>query len=411
MSILEAFKEALTALIAHKLRALLTMLGIIIGVAAVIAMVAIGGGAREMVISRIKTLGANLLIIVPGNVVQGGVRLGLGASSALTEDDAAALQKEIPSILLTAPVVSARSQILSQNANWATQVYGVTLNFFEAREWDIEKGRNFEGDEATRGALVAIIGQTVAKNLFGEDDPLEQTVRIRNVPFKIIGILGFKGQSALGQDQDDLVVVPLITAQNRVLGRNRANARAVGSILVKVREGEDMAATSEEASTLLRQKHKLQDATENDFNIRNLTEIAATAEASARTLSLLLAAVAAISLLVGGIGIMNIMLVSVSERTREIGLRLALGARPQDIRNQFLIEAVTLSAIGGLIGILLGLTIAKIVALKLGWPLLVEVPTVVLAVAFSGLVGVFFGYYPASRAAKLDPIIALRSPV
>jgi putative ABC transport system permease protein len=411
MPLKEALFEALTALRAHKLRALLTMLGIIIGVSAVIAMVAIGGGARETVIARIKTLGANLFVISPGNVVQGGVRLGIGASSTLSEDDAIAIEKEVAAVRVTAPLVFARSQILATGANWSTSVVGVTFGWFIAREWDVAEGRSFEPDEVNRGALVIILGETVKKNLFQEENAIGETVRVRGVPFKIIGTLASKGQSALGQDQDDVVVVPLITAQNRVLGRNRANSRAVHNILVKINDGENMETAGEEITTLLRQKHKLQDSAENDFNLRNLAEVSSIAEGSAKTLSLLLAAVAGISLLVGGIGIMNIMLVSVSERTREIGLRLALGARPRDIRNQFLIEAVTLSAIGGLIGIALGLSAAKFTAYKLGWPLLLEPLTVVIAVVFSGVVGIFFGWYPAMRASKLDPIIALRSPV
>lgn len=409
MSLLEALREAIAALRAHKLRALLTMLGIIIGVAAVIAMVAIGGGARESVLARIKTLGGNLVIVIPGNVQQGGVRLGFGASSSLTEEDAKAIEKEIPAVQVSAPLVQTRAQILNQNTNWASSVVGVTYGWFEAREWDIAEGRGFEPEEVNRGALVVIMGQTVVKNLFAEEDPLGQTVRMRNVPFKVIGTLAKKGQSAMGQDQDDVVVIPLITAQNRVMGRNRANSRSVGTIMVKIREGEDMPRAIEEMSELLRQKHKLQEGQENDFNVRNLAEIVQTAQESAKTLSYLLASVAAISLLVGGIGIMNIMLVSVSERTREIGLRLALGARPKDILRQFLIEATTLSAIGGIIGIFLGVMVGKIVASKLNWPLLIEPSTIVLAVVFSSLIGIFFGFYPAKRAAKLDPIVALRS--
>jgi putative ABC transport system permease protein len=409
MSYLEALREALAALKAHKLRALLTMLGIIIGVAAVIAMVAIGGGARESVLARIKTLGGNLVIVIPGNVQQGGVRLGFGASSSLSEEDAKAIENELPAVQVTAPLVQTRSQILNNNTNWASQIVGVTFGWFEAREWDVESGRNFEPDEVNRGALVVILGQTVVKNLFEEEDPLNKTVRIRNVPFKVIGVLTKKGQSAVGQDQDDVVVIPLITAQNRVMGRNRANSRAVGVIIVKIREGEDMTRAIEEMTELLRQKHKLQDGQENDFNVRNLSEIVQTAQESAKTLSYLLASVAAISLLVGGIGIMNIMLVSVSERTREIGLRLALGARPKDILRQFLIEATTLSAIGGVIGILIGVLAGKLVAAKLNWPLLIEPSTIMMAVIFSSLIGIFFGFYPAKRAAKLDPIVALRS--
>ena len=410
MSLVEAIREALSALRAHKLRSALTMLGMIIGVAAVIAMVAIGGGARDRVLDQVKSLGANLFIILPGNVTQGGVRLGLGASSSLTEDDARAIEREIPAVQVVAPNSRTRTQVVAGGNNWFTEVVGVDLGWFEAREWDVSSGRIFEPDEAARGGQVVILGQTVARNLFGEGvDPVGETVRIRNVPFQVIGVMQAKGQSMIGQDQDDTSFVPLPTGRQRLFGVNRANARAVGVIHVKIRADESMTQAEDDIRQLLRQRHRLQPGQEDDFNIRNLTEIANTAAGAATTLSLLLAAVAAISLAVGGIGIMNIMLVSVTERTREIGLRLAVGARPRDVMRQFLIEATALAGIGGAFGIALGLGIALAVSARWGWPLLVEPMTVIGAVMFSGLVGVFFGWYPAKRASMLDPITALRT--
>ena len=408
MTLLDAVRSALDALRLHKLRSALTMLGIIIGVAAVIAMVAVGGGAREQVVAQIRSLGSNLLIVTPGNVTSGGVRMGSGAASTLTDDDAAAIMAEIPSVQVVAPNMRGSAQLIAGGMNWATGVFGIDSGWFEARDWDVDFGRMFEPEEVARGAQVAIIGQTVARNLYGGLDPVGEELRIRNVPFRVIGVMARKGQTTWGQDQDDVVFVPLNTARQRVLGRNLANARAVGSIYVKVRDGENMSATEEEVKALLRQRHRLQPGAEDDFTIRNLADIAATREASARTLALLLAAVAGVSLAVGGIGIMNIMLVSVTERTREIGLRLAIGARQWDILRQFLFEATGLSAIGGAIGVMLGVGAAYLISNAAGWPLLIEPMSIVIGVVFSGLVGIFFGWYPALRASKLDPIEALR---
>jgi putative ABC transport system permease protein len=384
------------------------MLGIVIGVAAVIAMMAVGGGAREQVVAQIRSLGSNLLVIMPGNVTAGGVRMGSGAASTLTDDDAVAIAAEVGSVQVTAPNMRGSAQIIAGGMNWATSVLGIDLGWFEARDWDVEYGRPFEPEEIARGAQVAIIGQTVARNLYGGLDPVGEELRIRNVPLRIVGVMGRKGQTTWGQDQDDVVFVPLNTARQRVLGRNLANARAVGTIYVKVREGESMSAAEEEIKALLRQRHRVQPGAEDDFSIRNLADIAATREASARTLALLLAAVAGVSLAVGGIGIMNIMLVSVTERTREIGLRLAIGARQWDILRQFLFEAAGLSAIGGAIGVILGVGAAYLISNAAGWPLLVEPMSIVIGVVFSGLVGIFFGWYPALRASRLDPIEALR---
>jgi putative ABC transport system permease protein len=408
MRLTEAIRSALSAIAGNALRSLLTMLGIVIGVAAVIAMVAIGSGARNLVDRQIRSLGANLAIVTPGNVTQGGARLGAGAASTLSDEDAAAIGREIEGVAAAAPFVRGNAQVVAGGANWGTSVYAVDLDYFAAREWDVADGRAFDPEELRRGEIVVLLGRTVARNLFGDADPLDQTVRVRNVPFKVIGVMAPKGQSAFGQDQDDAIFVPLDAGRRRVIGRNYAKDRSVGSIFVKFEREEDIAPGIERMEALLRQRHRLLPDQENDFSVRNLTEVANTASASANTLSLLLAAVAAVSLLVGGIGIMNIMLVSVTERTREIGLRLAVGARPRDILGQFLIEATTLATIGGAIGVGLGVGAAHAIANAAGWPSLISPNAVVVAVVFSGLVGIFFGFYPAQRAARLDPIEALR---
>jgi putative ABC transport system permease protein len=408
MRLTEAFVSAVSAIMANALRSALTMLGIVIGVAAVIAMVAIGAGARNLVDQQIRSLGANLAIVTPGNVTQGGARLGAGASSSLTSDDAAAIKREIDGVVAAAPFVRGGAQTVAGGNNWGTSVYGVDLDWFDAREWDVAEGRIFDPDEVRRGEIVLLLGRTVARNLFGDEDPIGRTMRVRNVPFRVIGIMAPKGQSAFGQDQDDAIFVPLDAGRRRVIGRNYAKDGSVGSIFVKFQSEEDIEPGIERMRDLLRQRHRLGPDQEDDFAVRNLTEIANTASASAKTLSMLLAAVAAVSLLVGGIGIMNIMLVSVTERTREIGLRLAVGARPRDILSQFLIEATTLATLGGALGVALGVGAAYAVAKAAGWPSLVSVEAIVMAVGFSGLVGIFFGFYPARRAARLDPIEALR---
>ena len=408
MSLIEAIRSALSAIGANALRSALTMLGIIIGVAAVIAMVAIGSGARERVDSQIKSLGANLAIIQAGNVTQGGVRLGAGASSTLTDEDAKAVAAEVEDVVAAASVITTRAQAVYAGTNWSTTITATDLDFFTAREWGLAEGRLFEPEELRRGEIVAIIGQTVAKNLFGEGDPLGQMFRIRNVPFKVIGVMAGKGQSALGQDQDDVIFVPLDTGRRRIVGRNYARDRSVQTIMVKFASEEAINPGIEQTRALLRQRHRLVEDQEDDFIVRNLTEIANTATAAASTLSWLLAAVAGVSLLVGGIGIMNIMLVSVTERTREIGLRLAVGARQRDVLSQFLIEATTLATIGGAVGIALGIGAATAIARFAGWPFVISPQTILIAVGVSGLIGVFFGFYPARQAARLDPIEALR---
>jgi putative ABC transport system permease protein len=408
MTLFDAAISALDALRLHKMRSALTMLGIIIGVAAVIAMVAVGGGARQQVVEQIRSLGSNLLILRPGNVTSGGVRMGRGTASTLTDEDAAAIIKEVPSVQTAAPNMRGTAQVVASGVNWATAVYGIDRGWFVARDWPVASGREFEPDEIARGSQVALLGQSVALTLYGGLDPVGRTLRIGSVPFEVIGVMSPKGQSTWGRDNDDVVFVPITTARQRVIGRNLANARAVDSIYVKVREGESLAAAERDVTALIRQRHRIQQGQEEDFSIRNLADIAATREASASTLALLLAAVAGVSLAVGGIGIMNIMLVSVTERTREIGLRLAVGARQRDIMRQFLFEATGLAAIGGAIGVMLGVGAAYIISNAAGWPLLVQPESIILAVVFSGVVGVFFGWYPALRASKLDPIEALR---
>jgi putative ABC transport system permease protein len=408
MSIIEALRAALSAIAANALRSVLTMLGIIIGVAAVIAMVAIGSGARDKVIGQIKSLGANLVVVQAGNVTFGGVRMGAGASSTLTDEDARAIRREVEGVSAAAPFVRGNAQAVNGGVNWATAVNAIDLDFFVAREWDIDQGRLFDPEEVRRGDTVAILGRTVAASLFADEDPVGATIRLRNVPVRVIGVMAAKGQSAFGQDQDDVIFVPLDMGRRRVIGRNYARDRSVAQILVKFDSEERIEPGIEEVRALLRQRHRLAADAEDDFSIRNLTEIANTATASARVLSALLAAVAGVSLLVGGIGIMNIMLVSVTERTREIGLRLAVGARPRDVLWQFLIEATTLSTLGGAIGVALGIGAAIAIARFAGWPSLVSLDAILIAVGVSGMIGVFFGFYPARRAARLDPIEALR---
>ena len=409
MRLADSLGSAFEALRAHKLRSVLTMLGIVIGVAAVIATVSIGGGAREEVVGRIKSLGANLIVVLPGNVTQGGVRLGTGQSATLNDDDASAVQKEILAVQVAAPMLRGGAQVVFGGTNWGTSIFGVENTFFEAREWDLESGRVFSGEENQRGGQVALLGLTVKNQLFGTDDPIGQTIRVKNVPFEVIGVMARKGQSAQGQDQDDAVFLPLQSARQRVIGTSRAKNRSVGSIMVKIREGEDMGEAEAEIKLLLRQRHRLREGDEDDFTLRNLSDILATVEASAKVLSVGLAAVAGVSLLVGGIGIMNIMLVSVTERTREIGVRMAVGARPRDVMSQFLIEATTLALIGGVAGIVLGGIAAVAVAHFAKWPLYVDMSAIVMAVVVSGLIGILSGFYPAWRASRLDPVEALRS--
>jgi putative ABC transport system permease protein len=399
---------ALTALAANKVRTGLTMLGVVIGVGAVVTMVAVGTGAQTRVEDQIRSLGSNLIIVMSGSITASGVRLGTGSQLTVTEDDAKAMEREIDAVQVVAPVVRGGVQVVAANANWSTAVFGVTPGFFEARDWPMAMGRAVIQDDVDGATKVALLGQTVAQNLFGAADPLGQTIRINKVPLMVVGVLARKGQSTQGQDQDDAVLVPISTAKKKVLGTSQANARAVGAILVKAREASAMKGAEGEIRALLRQRHHLQPGQDDDFTLRNLSELVESQAAASRVLSLLLAAIASVSLVVGGIGIMNIMLVSVTERTREIGLRRAVGARRRDILVQFLIEAVTVSLAGGAIGIALGTLASWSIAYFVGWPAPVQARAVLPAFVFAGAVGVFFGFYPARRASRLNPIEALR---
>jgi len=399
---------ALRALLVNKLRSALTMLGVIIGVGAVIAMVSVGAGAQARVTERIQSLGSNLLIVISGSVTTGGVRLGHGSRLSLTEDDARAIEREIPSVQVAAPSIRGGAQAVFGNLNWSTAVYGATPDYFTARDWSLAAGRFFTAQDAAGTAKVALLGQTVVEKLFGGTDPVGQTIRVRKVPFTVVGVLERKGQTGWGHDQDDVIIVPLASAKTKVLGTSEANPRAVGAISIKVREAETMKETERQVRALLRQRHNLQPGQDDDFSIRNLSDILEAREESSRVLTFLLAAIASVSLLVGGIGIMNIMLVSVTERTREIGLRMAVGARGRDIMVQFLVEALTLSLIGGLIGVALGLSGSYGIAHFAEWPVLILPDSILLAFGFAGAVGIFFGFYPARKAARLNPIEALR---
>jgi len=408
MNFAALLRIALRALAVNKLRSALTMLGIVIGVGAVIVMIAVGGGAQARVEEQIRALGSNLLLVMPGSTTAGGVRMGFGSGSTLTEDDVAAINREIPEAL-GAPALRGSAQVIWGNANWSTQIFGVTPEYLDVRQWPLASGRSFEPGEMAGAAKVCLIGATVAKQLFGAADPLDQSIRIKRVPFTVIGVLDVKGQSLMGTDQDDLVLVPIKTARSRVLGTaSAARNRTVGTIWVKVADGLDTKVVEEQVRSLLRQRHRIQAGADDDFSLRNLAEVMAAQEASSRVLALLLAAVASVSLLVGGIGIMNIMLVSVTERTREIGLRMAVGARTRDILGQFLVEAVTLSLIGGLIGVALGVGGSVAIAQLAGWRIVLSPEAVGLAVAFAFAIGVFFGFYPARKAARLNPVEALR---
>jgi putative ABC transport system permease protein len=410
MNAWECMRSAIRALRANLLRSALTMLGIVIGVAAVIAMVAVGSGAQTQVADQIRSLGANLLLVQPGSLRDGAVRLGAGSRQSLTEEDAAAIGAEVPGVLTAAPTVAGNAHLVHGNLNWASLVGGVTPDYLIARDWSVAKGRAFTFKEMDIAAKVVLLGATTAAELFPDEEPLGQVVRIANVPFTVIGVLAEKGQaSASGRDQDDVALIPLTTAKLRVLGgRSQVSRRAVDFIMVKARSTDVMASVQQQIGRLLRQRHRLIADADDDFQVREPAAAMEAQAAAARTLTLFLAAVASVSLVVGGISIMNIMLVSVTERTREIGLRQAVGARRCDVRNQFLIEAVTLCLLGGLAGIALGIGAAIAVAELLGWPIFVSPAAVVTAVAFAGAVGVFFGFYPAHKASRLDPIEALR---
>jgi putative ABC transport system permease protein len=408
MNYLDSFHTGLRALRINLMRSVLTTLGIIIGVGAVIVMISVGSGAEARMEQLISSLGSNLLIVLPGTSTAKGVRLGRGTLPTITEDDAEAIKKEISTVQIAAPGVRGPGQVVFGNLNWSTVIRGITAEYLPARDWEISAGRVFTPDEVKGAAKVALIGETVVENLFPGQDPLGQEIRIKSVPFRVIGVLKGKGETSMGNDQDDTIFIPLSTAKKRVLGGRHLSGRTVGAIYVKVYAAELVSETEGQVWELLRQRHRIRPGQDNDFYIRNLSQVLETRAESSRAMSLLLAAVASVSLIVGGIGIMNIMLVSVTERTREIGLRMAVGAKGRDILAQFLIESVALSLIGGVIGVVMGLSGAITMSILGEWAIIIEVQSVILAFCFSAAVGVFFGFYPARKAARLDPIEALR---
>jgi putative ABC transport system permease protein len=403
-----SIRIAFRALTMNKLRSALTMLGIVIGVASVIATVAIGSGATQRIQDQIASIGSNIIIVIPGSTTSSGLRLGSGNAVTLSETDAKELPAQCPDVALAAPYVRGGAQVINGNNNWATMIYGVTPDYLTIRQLSVADGAEFTQQDVDSANKVAVLGKTPVDNLFGGADPIGQTIRIKNVPFTVVGVLTPKGQSSQGQDQDDVILLPISTAKRKVIGVNAANADAVNAIMMQAKSGPQLLAAQEEAQALLRQRHHLQASEADDFTVRNLEELFAAQEASSRIMAIMLAAVASVSLVVGGIGIMNIMLISVRERTREIGLRQAVGAKTRDILTQFLVEAVTLSIAGGFVGIVLGIGASALISRLAGWATAVGPGAVLLAVFFSAVVGISFGYYPARKAAYLDPIEALR---
>jgi len=397
---------ALRALRVNKMRSSLTMLGIIIGVGAVITMLAVGTGASEKIAQQISSMGSNLIMILPGSTTSGGIRMGAGTQPTLTLGDAEAIQRECPSVSSVAPVLNGTAQVVYGSLNWSTVVNGTTTEMLDVRDWPLAAGRSFTSDDIRNAAKVCILGRTVVNNLFGDADPIGQIIRIKKLPFTVVGILETKGQSPTGQDQDDVIYVPVTAAQKKLFGT--AFPGMVRTIMVKAKSTDALESAEREITDLLRQRHHIGARQDNDFTVRNLTQMMQAAEQSSRVMTLLLGAIASVSLIVGGIGIMNIMLVSVTERTREIGIRMAVGAKTWDIRLQFLMEAVTLSLIGGIAGIILGITGSQVLSVLAEWPTIVSALSIVLAFCFSGLVGIFFGFYPAFKASLLSPIDALR---
>ncbi|MCS7215279.1 MAG: ABC transporter permease [Thermodesulfovibrio sp.] len=397
---------AMRSLIANAMRSFLAMLGIIIGVGAVVTMVAIGTGASEKISAQISSMGSNLILILPGATTQGGIRMGAGTHQTLKMTDAEAIAKECSEVAAVAPVISGTAQVVFGNQNWSTAVLGTTPDMVTVREWDVVMGRFLTDQDIRSGTKVAVIGQTVSEKLFGELDPVGKIIRIKKIPFEIVGVLGKKGQSPTGQDQDDIIYVPITTAQRTLYG-NVLPGR-VRLIYAKAISLEAIPLATEQIRTLLRQRHKIAPGQEDDFTVMDLTQVLKTAEESTKTMSVLLGSIASVSLIVGGIGIMNIMLVSVTERTREIGIRMAVGAKPKDIRRQFLIESVFLTMIGGVLGLLLGIIASLILSSIMQWSISISFLSAFIAFGFSAFVGIFFGFYPAYKASSLNPIDALR---
>ncbi len=406
INIPSTFKISIRALRVNKMRSALTMLGIIIGVGAVIAMVAVGTGASQKISEQISSMGSNLLIILPGSTTSGGVRMGAGTQPTLSMGDSDAILKECPAVQDVAPIQSGVAQIVYGHLNWSTGVVGTTPGMLNVRDWELAAGRAFTPQDVKSATKVALLGQTVVDNLFGDQNPVGQTIRIKNVPFTVIGVLSPKGQSAQGQDQDDTILIPVTTAQKKLFGTQFPGM--VRIIMVKAKSAADLSPAEGQITDLLKQRHHIGQKQDNDFTVRNLTQIMQAAEQSTKVMTLLLGAIASVSLLVGGIGIMNIMLVSVTERTREIGIRMAIGAKTWDIRLQFIIEALTLSLIGGVIGIIAGVSTSMVISSMSGWPTIVSPLSIVMAFGFSGFIGIFFGFYPAYKASLLNPIDALR---
>ncbi len=406
MDLLLPLTIAARALRVNLMRSFLTMLGIMIGIGAVIVMVAVGSGATKMVADQIATMGSNLILILPGSTTSGGIRAGGGSAPTLTYDDVKAVRAECPAVALAAPEQRGTAQLVAGNMNWSTGISGTTPELLLIRDWKIASGREMTTGEVDTGQKVCILGATVAENLFGGEDPVGKQVRIKGVPFQVIGLLVSKGRSAQGSDQDDIVFLPITTAQHKILGNPFPGM--VGPVLVQAKSEALLPQAEAEITSLLDQRHHVSPTKERDFTVRNLSEILAVSQQSTQIMSLLLGAVASISLIVGGIGIMNIMLVSVTERTREIGIRMAIGAGESDILLQFLAEAVLLTLLGGIIGILLGVAAAYAISTLVGWPTLISTSAIGLAVAFSSAIGIFFGFYPARKAARLNPIDALR---
>ena len=405
MIFLAALRTALRALRRNKLRSALAMLGIVIAVAAVVSTVSLGQGAKAKVAQQMASLGSNLLMVVPGSMNTRGVATGAGATQNLTLDDARAIERELPqAVAAVAPVNRSGAQVIYGDANWFTQVMGSTASYLQVRQWSVAQGEPFGREEEAAGAKVCLIGQTVKEKLFGESNAIGEQIRVKHVPCKVVGVLAAKGQGNWGQDQDDVIVMPWSTLVRRIQG---SQADTVGMLMVEARSGQ-VADAQREVTSLLKQRHHQADAAEPDFQIRNLTEIQNSANEQTNTLSLLLGSIALISLVVGAIGIANVMLVSVTERTREIGIRMAVGARGRDVLIQFLTEAVVLAAIGGLIGLGLGALVSWIMAVKAEWPTLLSPGVMLGTVLLAGLAGVVAGFYPALRASRLDPIEALR---
>ncbi len=403
MNYLVILKVALRALRRNKMRTVLTMLGIIIGVGAVIAMVALGRGAKAQVEARIAALGQNVIMLFSGSVSRGGVHTGFGGAGTLTVEDALAIEREVPGVAAVSPEVRSGAQIMAGENNWSTSVMGEDVDYLAIRAWDIADGAMFTEADVRAAAKVCVLGKTTADKLFPDQDPVGQIIRIKNIPTKVLGVLKRKGVSMMGSDQDDTVIIPYTSAMKRLAG-----VTTLRSINIQAQNASQIPEVQNAIAELLRQRHRIQPGRDDDFMMRNQQEIVETQTAAMEVMTALLAAIASVSLVVGGIGIMNIMLVSVTERTREIGIRMAVGARSQDILLQFLIEAVTLSSIGGLLGIGLGIGGAKLLTLIKQWATLVSPDSILLSFVFSAAVGIFFGFYPARKASRLDPIDALR---